>query len=203
MIRPCRHPICFVLISLVPSVLYLSSYATAAGPPTVLTFDDVSADTVTPVPIPPGYGGVNWAADMSIYGPSQPPYDPESSPNRILFGGTRFSYEESQVTFIGGPKIFDGAYFSGYELIWFRLYVGGSLIAQSPVLNLGGFDSGGSGPTFLPSGYPGPVDQVGIQGYRGFFVMDNFTFHEVPEPSSVFLCLATIFATLMRRRNFR
>ena len=60
---------------------------------------------------------------------------------------------------------------------------------------------GGIGPTFLPSGYLGPVDQVGIRGSHGFFVMDNFTYHEVPEPSTLLLLAISAISFLGRRKR--
>jgi hypothetical protein len=165
---------------LLTALLYLPSYALAA--PTVLTFDDISAGSGV-VPMPAGYGFVNWAANIGVWGASQPPYNPQSSPNRVLFNlHSESGIAESLVTFNSGAKIFDGAYFSGYNNVQFKLYSGATLVAMSSALDLGNI---GSGPTFLPSGYASPIDSVGIVGNRGAFAMDNFTFEvPVPEPST-------------------
>lgn len=185
MIRTLRRTILLVLTAL----LYLPSHATAAGPPIVLTFDDVIVPSGNVVPIPLGYGGVSWPNNMGLWADDQPPYDPKSPPNRILFNrNDETGVAENLVTFIGGPKIFDGAYFSGYENVQFKLYNGTTLVGTSSVLNLGSYISLiGSGPTFLASGYAGPVDTVGIVGTRSQFAMDNFTFEQVPEPSTLLL----------------
>jgi hypothetical protein len=172
---------CQSIFLVLTALLYLPSYALAA--PTVLTFDDINTGGNV-VPMPAGYGFVNWAANIGVWGESQPPYNPQSSPNRVLFnlhgeGGVA----ESLVTFNSGAKIFDGAYFSGYNNVQFKLYSGATLVAMSSALDLGNI---GSGPTFLASGYAGPVDSVGIVGNRGAFAMDNFTFEvPVPEPSTI------------------
>jgi hypothetical protein len=165
--------------------LALSTQAIAVGPPTVLTFDDLDLGTFLNVSIPPEYGGVSWPDNMGLYSPPEPPYFPQSPPNRVLFNRyDELGVSESIVTFVGGPKIFDGAYFSGFSDVRFTLYSGGVLVSESSTLVLG---SSGSGPTFLASGYPSPVDQVGIIGDRSYFAMDNFTFENVPEPSTLLL----------------
>jgi hypothetical protein len=181
MTRLYRQSILLVLTAL----LYFPSYVIAVGPPIVLTFDDIVVPQFTVVPMPPGYGGVNWPNNMGIWSDVQPPYNPQTPPNRVLFNfNDEAGFAESLVTFIGGTKIFDGAYFSGSNNVQFNLYNGASLVGISSVLNLG---PNGSGPTFLASGYAGPVDKVGIVGNRSLFAMDNFTFEQVPEPSILFL----------------
>src|SRR5262245_30434833 len=100
--------------SIAPVLLALSlTTATVNATQTVLMFDDVP--TVLGIfPIPAGYGGVNWAGNMGLFAEPQPPFEPESGPNRVLFNLGPFGVGESLVTFIGGPQIFDGAYFSGF-----------------------------------------------------------------------------------------
>jgi hypothetical protein len=188
-------------IFLVPiALLYLPSYAIAVGPPTVLTFDEYSIDIQ--VPIPAGYGGVSWAFNMGIYGRPEPPWYPKSGLNRVLFNVHQESgVTESIVTFIGGPKIFDGAYFSGRKNVQFKLYSGETLVGESNVLTLSLDLNSGSGPTFLPSSYAGPVDKVGIVGERGQLVMDNFTFEQVPEPSTLLLLGIGAVSLLGRRKS--
>jgi hypothetical protein len=170
---------CQSIILLVTALLYLPSYAIAIGPPTVLTFEGINTG-----PMPPGYGGVNWASNMGVWSDDQPPFNPQSPPTRVLFNQNgEFGVAESLVSFIGGPKIFDGAYFSGLNTVQFKLYSAATLVGTSGTLNLGN----GTGPTFLTSGYAGPVDSVGIVGTRGQLAMDNFTFENVPEPSTILL----------------
>src|SRR3954447_22517077 len=112
MIQLRRQSIFLVLTAL----LYLPSYAIAAGPRTVLTFDDVAAPDFSVVQMPSGYGGVSWPNNVGLYGYYQAGlYIPQSPPNRVLFSFNQYGVgglAETIVTFIGGPKIFDGAYFS-------------------------------------------------------------------------------------------
>jgi hypothetical protein len=163
----------------------------ASAQTTVLNFDNLNPG-VSVIPMPAGYGGLNWAANIGIWGASQPPFNPQSAPNRALFNlSSESGVAESLVTFIAGPKVFDGAYFSGYFNVQFNLYSGATLVATSSLLNLG---ASGSGPTFLASGYAGPVTTVGIVGDRGLFSMDNFTFEAVPEPSTLSLSVIGIVA---------
>jgi hypothetical protein len=152
----------------------------AAGAQTVLNFDDVDTSPGV-VSMPAGYGGLNWGGNIGLWGSPQPPYNPQSIPNRVLFNRSGESgVAESDATFIGGPKTFDGAYFTGGAgTAQFNLYSGATLVATSGILNLS------STPTFLASGYSGPVDKVGIVGDRGFFAMDDFTYEPVPEPSTL------------------
>ena len=188
-IRP-WHRTVFFLAALFPSALFAAQ--------TVLNFDDVSAPGPGVVSIPAGYGGVNWAVNMGIWGFDQSPYLPQSPPNRVLFNRNFESgVAESLVSFINGPKIFDGAYFSGQDNVQLNLYSGQTLVATSGVLSLGT----GSGPFFLQSGYAGPVDMVGIVGTRGAFAMDNFTFETVPEPSTFVLAALGAVAVLAACRR--
>ena len=115
----------------IAAVLLALGLPAAAFAQTVLTFDDVNTGFGV-VPIPAGYGGVSWAANMGLWGFPQPPYDPQSPPNRVLFNlNGEGDVIESLVTFIGGPKVFDGAYFSGFGNIQFKLYNGATLVATS------------------------------------------------------------------------
>jgi hypothetical protein len=181
MIRLHRQSILLVLTVL----LYLPSYASAVGPPTVLNFDDINT-TSGVVSMPSGYGGLSWPDSTGGWGfLGNGLYSPLSPPNRVLFSRNHESgIAESVVTFIGGPKVFDGAFFSGFHDVQFNLYSGATLVATSSVLSFGEVNGG---PTFLGSGYAGPVDKVGIIGDRSYFVMDNFTFEQVPEPSILLL----------------
>lgn len=169
------------------ALLFWPLPASVFGSPTVLTFDDVVTDGLTPVLMPVGYGGVNWPSNVGVYGVDEGPYYvPKSAPNRVLFNYfPPFEVPETIVSFIGGPKIFDGAFFSGaLHNVHFNLYSGTTLVGVSSTLSFG--DLGGP-PIFLASGYAGPVDSVGIVGSPGLIVMDNFTFETVPEPSAVLL----------------
>jgi hypothetical protein len=179
-------------------IAFFVSHAAAAAPPTVLTFDDINTPAGN-TPMPPGYGGLSWPINMGVSRGSLPVYAPQSPPKFVLFDLNNDSGRvESLVTFISGPKIFDGAYFSGYYDVQLKLYSGVTLVSTSSILSLGDI---GSGPTFLESGYAGPVDSVGIVGERGYFVMDNFTFEQVPEPSALTLLVVGAISLLGYRKT--
>src|SRR3954466_3843878 len=117
-----------------PVLLALGLTIVTAGAQIVLNFDDVNSGSII-TPMPGGYGGVNWPANVGIYGVPQPPYNPQSSTNRAAFNlNFETGVAESLLTFSGGPKILDGAYFSGYYNIQFKLYNGATLVASSSVL---------------------------------------------------------------------
>ena len=89
--------------------------------------------------MPPGYGGVSWPNNIGICTGFSPSIHCHVSPNRVLFNYNFpvLELHESLVTFIGGPKIFDGAYFSGYDDVQFNLYNGATLVGTSSILYLG------------------------------------------------------------------
>jgi hypothetical protein len=187
-----RQSILLVLTAL----FYLPSYAIAVGPPTVLIFDDVTIIGNGVFPMPPGYGGLSWPNNMGLWSFAQSPYNPQSPPNRVLFNYNNESgVSESLVTFVGGPKIFEGAYFAGFNNAQFKLYSGATLVSTSGTLFVT------STPTFLASGYAGPVDKVGIIVNRGTTAMDNFTFQQVPEPSTLFLLVIGAINLLGYRKS--
>lgn len=96
---------------------------------------------------------------------------------------------------------FDGAWFSGYNKVKFKLYLNGGLV----------FTSGESAelsatPAFLASGYTGLVDAVVVSGEQGYYAMDDFTYNTavVPEPSTyalmaLGLCAVGFVANRRRR----
>lgn len=144
--------------------LAIGSTATAQ---TVVNFDDLVGQTL----VPPGYGGVdNWGG-WTYYDWSQPPY--------IACSGNVRTYNNTDGAFSwNNPVTFDGACFNGYGTsngflpINFQLYLGGTLVHTS-----GSIDLDGSGTSqYLSSGYSGLVDRVVVQGFLGFFVMDDVTY---------------------------
>ncbi len=158
----------------------------------VLNFDDIPTGGGV-VQMPSGYGGLTWDQNIGVWGWTQDPYNPSSFPNRVLFNYDGSSgVAESKASFIGGPQIFDGAYFSGIGTVDINLYLGGSLVATSSVLTLS------STATFLPSDYSGLVDSVGIVGNEGLFAMDDFTYQVVPEPAAVGMLAIGILAAALR-----
>lgn len=97
--------------------------------------------------------------------------------------------------------VFNGAFFSGYDTISYKLYNNGSLVHTSAE----SADLGGTGvPLFVASGYNGLVDEVVVYGSQGFFAMDNFTYNvtSVPEPGSLALvALAGLAGVAVRRKR--
>jgi hypothetical protein len=145
----------------------------------VVTFDDLPDGTV-----PDGYGGINWGGVWINYTESQFPYTPESPPGRVYApdtGAGQYSF-----SFVDPGQVFNGAYFAGQSsaTLYFDLYYKSTLVWTSASLDPS------STPTYLASGYSGPVDTVGVySAANDFYVMDNVTygFTSVPEPASAVL----------------
>jgi hypothetical protein len=149
--------------------------STRAG--TVVTFEGLPEGTV-----PDGYGGINWGGVWTNYSESQPPYTPESGTNRVYTPDTGAG--QYTFSFVTPGQVFNGAYFAGISSVDFNLYYQSHLVWTSATLDTS------ATPTFLASGYAGPVDTVGVYSSRNdFYVMDNVTygFGAVPEPSSLTL----------------
>ncbi len=160
---------------------------------TVVTFDNLADGTV-----PDGYGGINWSGDWYNYTEAQPPYNPESPPGRVYtYSGT------APMTFVTPGQVFDGAYFSGYSFatVQFELLYNSVPVAYSAVL------APSATPTFLSSGYSGPVDQVLVLSPSpDYYVMDNVTYGTaVPEPSAIVMggtaLVITGLVLRLRRRS--
>lgn len=161
------------------SALAISTSANAS--PVVVTFDDLVGQGI----VPDGYGGIIWDSNFEYYGFEQPPYNPESRPNRVYGSYSKWSVTPLSVPFyFASPVIFDGAYFSGADFgtpVSFSLFKEGILQATSASL------TPSSIPTFLSSGYTGLIDEVRVNWYNGFTVMDNVTYRNtsVPEPATL------------------
>ena len=171
---------------------------------TVLGFDDIPTNGGV-VNIPANYGGFVWPNTMGVW-MGQGGYPAQSPPNVVLFNNNgHFGYGETDVFTVSGTIDFMGAYFSGPSLggpIYFKLYDNGSLVWTSNQLT-----PNPNAPVFLPSGYSGQVNEIGIVGNDGFFVMDDFTFSSggggtTPEPSSLALFGTGVvaFAGMLRRK---
>lgn len=181
------------IFALLIVALLLATVSAKAGSVTVVTFDDLTGQAL----VPNGYGGINWNGNWTYYGGSQPPYTPESLPNRVYtFSAT------SSFNFLT-PQVFDGAYFSGYSFapVTFELFNGATLVATSGTLDPS------STPTFLASGYSGLVTSVEVLSTDpDFYVMDNVTYgtgtSATPEPSTFLLFGTGLLGSLgMLRRK--
>lgn len=184
---------------------FLCSAPWLAVADTVVNFDDLTVDRT---PVPDGYGGINWGGSFLLFTDHYAPYAPHSYNNSVytpfLTGPVTGAYPFSFVT---PGQDFEGAWFSGYSdtTVQFDLYSGGHLVATSAEL------TPNSTPTFLASGYSGPVDSVAVYSTKnGYYVMDDVTYKSgigtVPEPSAgaaYLLASAVLGASWMRRRRSR
>jgi hypothetical protein len=173
--------------------------AASAASATVVTFDDIAANGV----VADGYGGIIWAGNWDNYSDPQSPYTPASGDTRVYADYNLGCCAVDDTNFyFAAPVVFDGAFFAGQSdqgLVTFGLYNGGVLVHTSASLDPT------ETPTFLASGYAGPVDEVRVNGPRDFFVMDDVTYGPaaVPEPAAWVLMIAGFGLTgaLLRRRR--
>jgi hypothetical protein len=149
----------------------------------VVNFDDLQGQDL----VPDGYGGINWPG-WYYYDSDQFPYNPSSPPCRV------YNYTDPRFFFLE-DSYFMGAFFNGYgssdgfKDITLYGYYQGNLVGQSATLPLFGDGVGG----FLDSGFADQmVDEIYVDGYPGFFIMDDVTYEVVPEPGTV-----TAFAGLV------
>jgi hypothetical protein len=141
-----------------------------------ITFED-QPDVMSPPPptrqFPSLYQGIVWN-NWQHYAPYPSPF---------TANGVNAIYAISDgASFTFAPRVFLGAKFSRHTSfpggVFFELYLGGALVATSPIL-------ADSAPplTFLPSGYSGSVDEVRVRSLGGTiiangstWVMDDVTF---------------------------
>lgn len=160
----------FVLLTLLLVLVFTLGGVASAS---VITFDDIGDGVV-----PDGYQGVTWFGQWTNYTEAQDPYNPHSPPGRVYDGLNDAMFQFSS------PVVFNGAWFSGYDFatVQFQGYLNGTLEFTSGIL------SPSNVPTFLDSGYAGMVDTIHVLSPSpDFFVMDDVTYNNVPEPGSLVL----------------
>lgn len=163
---------------------------------TVLNFDDINhPDGYTP--IASNYGGLDWSGSTWVaFNAPQDPFTAHSGDWRIA---TDYGSDDagSTIRFLT-PTVFDGAWFAGYEdvAVTFLMYAGGQLVATSSTLGLSGVSS------FLSSGWNGAIDTLVVSSNaQAGYVMDDFSFHTVPEPGSIALLLLGLGLVVVTRRR--
>jgi hypothetical protein len=183
-------------------LIALSTMATVAesADNIFVNYDNLPGENM---PVPQGYGGINWNNNWIYYGFVDPPYTAHSLPNRVY---DLAQYPSDTFTFVNpNGDIFGGAWFAGYGFatVQFVLYNGLDQMWTSEVL------SPSDVPTFLSSGYFGLVTTVEVQSPSpDFFVMDDVTYStglSTPEPSTLTLFSAGLVgaagAVLRKRRG--
>jgi hypothetical protein len=153
----------------------------ASAATTVVNFDDLTGIGQ----VPNGYAGIIWNDNWSYYDYAQSPYTPSSGSTRIYNLTSALVRPQFASFDFTTPVRFDGAMLAGNPItsVSFHLYLGGVLVhdgaAQAPTAT----------PTFLSSGYAGPVDKVVVEDddptrFYDWYVLDDVTFSSVPEPAT-------------------
>ncbi len=154
--------------------LLLVLFFTLAASATVINFDDLSGTGT----VADGYAGVTWFGQWTYFDAVQPPYNPHSPPERV------YDFLNDAMFQFGSPVVFNGAWFSGnaFATVQFQGYLNGALEFTSGIL------APTDVPAFLDSGYAGMVDTIHVLSPSpDFFVMDDVTYNNVPEPGSLVL----------------
>ena len=137
-------------------------------------------------------GSWYWSDDNSGVAPYyKSPFTSLSTDYEELAPSVYFYGESLPITSVNSPIRFDGAWFTsvydGNE-IRYHLYYQGAPVFNSAVLTMFAHVPA----VFFPSGYAGPVDKITVEGYQGYFAMDNFTYAPIPEPASYALLIAGV-----------
>ncbi|WP_404422436.1 hypothetical protein [Nibricoccus sp. IMCC34717] len=167
--------------------------------PVVLDFEDLAgarhsgADLVN-------YKGVTFDGNFFTFDDPEDPYNPSSGTVRAATNLlTPFGEIGESLFSFTNPVTFLGAWFAGYDFepISFNLYLGGNLVGTSSSLLASDV------PTWLASGFSGKVDSVGIQGYRGYYIVDDVTYATPDTASTLWLAMAGVAGLAFVRRHRR
>ena len=139
-----------------------------------------------------------WSDDNSGLTPYYKSPVTSLSTDYELIRGNYFYGESLPITPVNGAVRFDGAWFTSvFEIeIRFHLYYRGVAVANSEYLILPAEQPA----VFLGSGYAGAVDKITVEGYQGYFAMDNFTYAPVPEPGTYALMIAGVLGLMLKSR---
>lgn len=176
---------------------------------TVLTFEDRPASAAFFLADYHGFTfGTNSLATTAWFstGVVNAGYAPSSGSNYISTDFQLYApglaSEPTQAITSAVDFVFDGAFFTGFDGIFYNLYNDGILVHTSANTFID------ATPRFVGSGYAGAVDEVVVYGRQGYYALDDFTFHavanSVPEPGSFALLglgLAGLVATRRRQRG--
>jgi hypothetical protein len=193
------------IIGVLAALMLLGAAGRAAAGVIDVNFDNLSGQGQ----VPNGYGGIYWSGNWDYYGFPQPPFNPQSGPNRVYTDyGSPVASQAGENTFsFQNAAVFDGAYFSGLPFadLKFNLYYQNVLVFTSADLQPS------ATPTFLASGYSGLVDKVGVFSQANdYYVMDDVTYEPVsragaPEPAGLTLlgvgALGMAFCVWRRKRR--
>lgn len=94
--------------------------------------------------------------------------------------------------------VFEGASFIALAdiMVRYKLYSGGQLVFESDY-----FDLAYNAASYLATGFGGAIDAFTVEGYQGYFAMDDLVYNSVPEPLTISLFLLAGAAGCIARRS--
>jgi len=148
---------------------------------TVVGFDDLVATgsgNIKTVYVPNVYDGIHWVNgyggwDAIDYPNSHGAPMPHSPPNQVYPLVPPWANGDDSFSFVDSNETFEGAWFSGLSgaaPVTFKLYDNGVLVHTSASV------TPGRTPTWLASGYTGPVDTVVVSSPNQGYLMDDVTY---------------------------